>query len=76
MLITIDEFRRTRGFTKARAYEIVNTILPPGVVVRYGRQIRIDAEALRAFERAGGAGLQSRGAQRSAVSGPADSVAA
>ena len=46
------------GVTMARAYALVREgLLPPGVVVRIGRQVRIDPDALDQFIAAGGSGL-------------------
>jgi excisionase family DNA binding protein len=43
------------GVTQARFYELVRTqILPPGVIIRLGRQIRVDEDALEAWIRSGG----------------------
>jgi excisionase family DNA binding protein len=44
--------------SQSRFYELVRThVLPPGVVVRLGRQIRVDEDALEAWIRAGGQAL-------------------
>jgi hypothetical protein len=46
------------GVTTERFYDLVrHGIFPPGVVVRLGRQIRIDPEQLERFIEAGGKAL-------------------
>ncbi len=57
-LITVDEFARVLGVTRARAYELARSGLVPGVV-RVGRQIRINPRKLVEFIEAGGRGLES-----------------
>jgi hypothetical protein len=59
--ITVDEFGKARGFNRSRAYEVVARLLPPGVVVKYGRQIRINTRRLAEFEAQGGRGLPKLG---------------
>jgi hypothetical protein len=49
---------RTLGVTSARFYELCRQkVLPLGVVVRLGRRIRVDPEALERFIADGGQGL-------------------
>ena len=46
------------GVKEGRVYEMIRTgLLPAGVVVHLGRQIRIDEDALRAWIHAGGQAL-------------------
>lgn len=46
------------GITEARTYQLIREgILPEGVVVRLGRQIRIDPDELESFIRNGGKSL-------------------
>ena len=46
------------GIKEGRIYEMIRTgLLPLGVVVHLGRQIRIDEDALRAWIQAGGRAL-------------------
>lgn len=49
---------RRLGVTPARFYELCRRkVLPAGVVVRLGRRIRVDPEALERFIADGGRGL-------------------
>jgi excisionase family DNA binding protein len=49
---------RLLAVNRQRLYALVrNKILPPGVYVRLGAQIRFDRAALRAWLHSGGAGL-------------------
>lgn len=44
--------------TLQRFYELVRTnVLPPGVVVRLGRQVKVDEDALREWIKSGGQAL-------------------
>lgn len=44
--------------TEARVYELIRQgIIPPGVAVRLGRQVRLDAEALAEWIQHGGQSL-------------------
>jgi hypothetical protein len=54
---TVEQFCKERRFNKSRGYELAKRVLPAGVVVRFGRQVRINVEALRTWESAGGAPL-------------------
>lgn len=57
-LTTVVEGAEILGTTVQRAYELVRLqILPPGVVVRLGRQVRINKEALEDWIREGGQSL-------------------
>jgi hypothetical protein len=57
-LITRGDTATRLGVTYDRAAELVRTgLLPPGVVVRLGRQIRVNPEALDEFLAAGGQAL-------------------
>jgi hypothetical protein len=55
---TVDEFCQETGFKPKRVYDMVASgILPPGVVIKFGRQLRIDPQAFREWARAGGSAL-------------------
>ena len=58
-LVTIPEVaERVLGVKVHRAYEMARLgILPAGVVVRFGRQVRIDQQALSEWVRNGGQAL-------------------
>ena len=57
-LITVPEAADLLRVSPARAYELVRTgVLPPGVGVRLGRQVRIDREKLESWLAEGGRGL-------------------
>ena len=46
------------GVSQGRFYDLVRThVLPPGVVVRLGRQIRVDEDALEEWIKSGGQAL-------------------
>ena len=56
-LITAAQASTLLGVSIPRTYELIRTaVLPPGVVVRLGRQIRIDRAQLDAWLRHGGNG--------------------
>lgn len=58
---------RRLGVTPARFYELCRQkVLPLGVVVRLGRRIRVDPDALERFIAGGGQGLRG-GWKRTAV---------
>ncbi|MEN6535333.1 MAG: helix-turn-helix domain-containing protein [Bryobacteraceae bacterium] len=58
MLITVDVAAAELAVKPARLYCMARQgILPLGVVVRFGRQLRIDAAALRTWLAAGGSAL-------------------
>ncbi len=57
-LVRAREAAEALGTTTWRVYDLVRRgVLPPGVAVRVGRAVRIDADALAAWVAAGGAGL-------------------
>ncbi len=57
-LITAKSTAEILGVSEGRVYEMVRTnLLPRGVVVHLGRQIRIDRDALEEWIRAGGQAL-------------------
>jgi excisionase family DNA binding protein len=59
-LMRVPDVAKTLGVTAWRVYDLARQgVLPPGVVVRLGREVRVDAEALEAWVRAGGAGLEA-----------------
>jgi hypothetical protein len=41
------------GFGRVSAYDVLRT-MPPGIVVRFGRRVRLNADRLRAWIEAGG----------------------
>lgn len=41
------------GFGRVAAYDVLRT-MPPGIVVRFGRRVRLNADKLRAWLEAGG----------------------
>lgn len=54
-LLTAKETAPILGVTLARLYEMVrDRIVPPGPVVRFGRQIRFNPEALEEWLKSGG----------------------
>lgn len=54
-LVDVDRVAEILSVSQARVYELARTgILPEGVVVRLGRQIRFDEDALIEWARAGG----------------------
>lgn len=57
-LLRIPEAARVLGLSEHRVYELVRQgILPLGVVVKLGRQIRINSERLREWIAGGGQAL-------------------
>jgi excisionase family DNA binding protein len=69
-LIAVSAASAVLGISAQRTYELVRTgVMPPGVAVRLGRQVRIDEEALRAWIHAGGQALPG-GWRRSADDAP------
>lgn len=52
-VIPVEEFAAHFGLSKHQGYEAVQQ-LPPGVVVRLGRRIRINVEALKDWLSKGG----------------------
>lgn len=60
-LVRAREAAEALGVSPWRVYDLARQgVLPAGVVVRLGREVRIDAEALRAWVAAGGAGMDAR----------------
>ncbi len=60
-LTTVKQGARILDVTEGRVYEMIRTeLLPPGVVVHLGRQIRIDQDALAEWIQAGGQALPGR----------------
>lgn len=57
-LLNVDEAAKLLGVNKQRMYELARTILPPGVVVRFNRQVRFDLKALQDWIHAGGTAKQ------------------
>jgi phage terminase Nu1 subunit (DNA packaging protein) len=53
-LAKADKVAQILNVDKARVYELARTVLPPGVVVRIGRQVRFDLRALREWLQKGG----------------------
>ena len=59
-LIRVPQLSRMLDVPEWRAYEIIRLgILPPGVVVRLGRQIRLNEQRLREWMDTGGQGHSS-----------------
>jgi excisionase family DNA binding protein len=59
-LVRAREAAETLGVSTWRVYDMARQgVLPPGVVVRLGRGVRISEEALHAWLAAGGAGLEA-----------------
>lgn len=57
-LITVREAAQELKVSSWRIYDLIRRgLLPPGVVVRLGRQLRIDRDALERWVAAGGQGL-------------------
>ncbi len=57
-LILVEETAEILQVSVQRVYEMVRTrVLPPGVAIRLGRQVRIDADALVEWLRNGGQSL-------------------
>lgn len=57
-LVTAEEVAEILKVSVQRVYELVRTnVLPPGVAIRLGRQVRIDAEELGEWLRGGGQAL-------------------
>jgi len=57
-LTTVKNAAQDLDVSEARVYELIRTgLLPPGVVVHLGRQVRIDEEALREWVKGGGQSL-------------------
>jgi predicted DNA-binding transcriptional regulator AlpA len=54
-LVPVDWVAARLGVNRFRAYELMRTGQVPGIV-RIGRSIRVDSEAVEAFIREGGAG--------------------
>jgi excisionase family DNA binding protein len=54
-LVRVREAAEALGVSTQHVYHMARQgILPPGVVVRLGRQVRVDADALEAWVKAGG----------------------
>lgn len=54
-LLTVPAAAHILTVKEGRAYEMIRTgLLPPGVVVHLGRQVRIDADALSQWISSGG----------------------
>lgn len=60
-LLTAKQAAEVLQVTLPRVYELARGILPPGVVVRMGRQVRFNEESLRAWAANGGS-IQSSAA--------------
>jgi hypothetical protein len=61
-LASIPDAAQALGISPQSLYtRIRQGVLPPGVVVRFGRTVRIDPAALRDFIRRGGQDHRSRG---------------
>ncbi len=57
-LTTVKEGAQILAVSEGRLYEMIRTgLLPPGVVVHLGRQVRIDEDALADWIKAGGQAL-------------------
>ena len=57
-LVRVEDAAGALGVSTQRIYEMIRVgILPPGVAVRLGRQVRIDAGQLAAWLKAGGQAL-------------------
>ena len=67
-LLRIPEVARVLNISNARAYELARRDLLP--VVRLGRQLRVDPEALAERLKAGGRGLPSRVEERASGTRP------
>lgn len=62
-LMTVGEAAELLRVSPARAYELIRTeVLRPPVVVRLGRQLRINADELNLWLRDGGSGLDAQAA--------------
>ena len=57
-LVNADEAAKVLGVNKQRMYELARTVLPPGVVVRFNRQVRFDLKALQEWINDGGTAKQ------------------
>ena len=56
-LMTVREAARVLSVSRPRAYDLIRKgIIPMGVAVRLGRQLRVDAAALTEWIRGGGGG--------------------
>lgn len=54
-LAKVGKVARILGTTEARVYQLArDKVLPPGVVVRIGRQVRFDCDALLRWIQGGG----------------------
>jgi predicted DNA-binding transcriptional regulator AlpA len=57
-LVTIEQLSVEEGISASRLYSLVREkVLPPGVVVRFGRSIRISSDAYAEWVAAGGSAL-------------------
>ncbi len=57
-LLTADEAAAILKVSASRMYELIRTgIVPRGIAVRLGRQVRIDADGLSEWIKAGGQAL-------------------
>ncbi len=52
----VDEAAFFLGVSRQRMYELTRTVLPPGVFVRLGKQLRFDLDALSEWASNGGTG--------------------
>ena len=52
-LIKVEEFAKQAGLSRFCAYDMARK-MPPGVVVRLGRRVRLDSEKLNEWLAAGG----------------------
>jgi excisionase family DNA binding protein len=67
-LITVPEAAEILGLQVSRVYQMCRDgILPPGVAIRFGRQWRVDVDALEEFVRRGGQGLPGGWRRHAAV---------
>jgi len=56
-LLRAEAVAKTLAVSTPKVYELARTIFPAGVVVRIGRRIRFNQEALEHWIESGGAGL-------------------
>ena len=57
-LVTVHELSSESGIPPVRLYDLMRQgIIPAGVVVRLGRQVRVNVQKWREFVEAGGAAL-------------------
>jgi excisionase family DNA binding protein len=69
-LISILEMARLLKIRRERAYQMVRKgILPPGVVIRMGRSLRVDSDKLEEWMAAGGSGQRCVAGRESGARG-------